>query len=143
MKLRTLILSAKLRKLTCLLPKFFRITRWISTYEMLRRYEKLRVFLLETNSSIVDAFYFSPSENRQLDNLLMKLESLNSVTKELRRETTSLSDIRDLFDAVIVEFRETRNRLYTNASIILCPLSESAIVKVPQGNSSATSTSER
>lgn len=51
-----------------------------------------------------------------------------------------MRDIRDLFDVVIVEFTETWNRLCTNASIILCPLFESAIVQVQQGNSSATST---
>lgn len=65
------------------------------------------------------------------------------MTKELQRDTTSLSDIQDLFDAVVKEFHETKNRLRSRARIILCPLFEHATVKIQEGNLSAVSTDEK
>ena len=73
----------------------------------------------------------------------MNLWSLEPVTKELQHDTKSLGDIRDLLNAVMKEFCETNNPLYTNSSIILCPLIESAIVKTQGGNFSMNSRDEK
>ena len=51
----------------------------------------------------------------------MKSESFNSVTGKLQRDIMSLSDVRDLFNAVMKEFSETNNLLCMNRSVILCP----------------------
>ena len=50
---------------------------------MLERYIELKWFLPELNSSVVDALCLLLSDNRRVDALLIQLESLNSVTKEL------------------------------------------------------------
>lgn len=104
---------------------------------------KLRVHLPEMNSSIVNSFCLSPSENHRVDNPLVKLESLDSVMEESQREKMSERNFRDLCDAITIELPETKNRLSTNASIILSPLIESRSIKIQQGNSLATSTDEK
>ena len=98
---------------------------------MIKRYAELRDYLPDMNSTIVDSYCLSPSEIRHVDKLLLQLESLDSVTKELQREITTMSDVRALFDGVIEEFPDQH------------PFFESGIVKIQTGNSLAMSSEEK
>ena len=110
---------------------------------MIERYIKLREFLPELNSTIVDSLCLSPSENRRIDNLVVQLESLNSVTKELLKDATSMIDTRALFDLVIEDFPETDNLLAPRAPIVHDPFFESGIAKVEGNNQTAMSSEEK
>lgn len=106
-KLRTLLLSAKLRVLTTIRPNNRSITRWSSTYEMVQMHIRLREFFPLLNSIPIDTLPLPTPENRRVDCFLKQLATLNSVTKTLQYDTTTLSDVRALFDAATEEFPET------------------------------------
>lgn len=142
-KLRTLLLSAKLLKLTPLRPKTRNATRWSSAFDMLVRYDRLREFLSELDSAEIDNLSLTTAENRRVDSLLLKLKDLESVTKALQYENTSIGDVRGLFDAVIEQFPQTATRLSSSSNIIHTPLFESGIIKVQLGNSGALCRDER
>ena len=142
-KLGTLLLGAKLRKLTPLRPKTRNMTRWSSSFEMILRYVRLREFLPKLDSSEIDRLSLTSTENRRIDSLLEQLKTLESVSKALQEERTSISDVRAMFDAVIEEFPETTDRLTSSAAIVHSPLLESGIVKVQRGKNGALSREER
>ena len=60
----------------------------------------------------------SVSQNRKLDSILKRLEILESVTKELQKEKTSVSDVRAVFHAIVEEFARTKSRIYAKAGIV-------------------------
>ena len=103
-KLRTLLLSAKLRKLTTLRPKIRNETRWSSPFEMLPRYFQLLEYLPKLNSPEVKELQPTVSENRRVDALVTRLSDLDEVTKNLQCDSTRLSDVRALLDAIIDDF---------------------------------------
>ena len=100
-KVRTLILSPKLRKLNTLRPKLRNETQLSSTYKMCMRYAQLREYLPELNSTDVDEMLLTIGENRTVDSLICRLKDLEPVTKTLQCETTTISNVRALFDVVI------------------------------------------
>ena len=142
-KLKTLILAARLMKLSQLRAKTRNVTRWSSTYEMLLRYNRLKDFLPKLNSSDIDSLCLSSSENRRVDTLLTNLKELESVTKILQAESTKLSDVRGLFDAVIDSYPETTSKLTSFASIVHSPVFKAAVVKLQLCNQGALSREER
>ena len=142
-KLRNLLLSAKLRKLTTLRPKLRNVTRWSSTYDVLRRHKELKPFLSKIDSVEIDELELSLSETRQVDSLVKNLEVFESVSKELQRDGTSLSDVRAVFDALMDEYPNLSDRLKWNANIVHRPEFESALVKLQRGNYSSLSREEK
>lgn len=142
-KLRGLLLSANLRKLTPLKPMLRNNTRWSSTLSMLSRYVRLREFLPNLNCYEIDELSLSVAENRRVDMLLVQLEPLDEVTKLLQSESTTVSDARALFDAVIQKYPDTTSRLASSAKIVHCPNFESGIVKIQRKNCSALSREEK
>lgn len=142
-KLRTLRLSARLRRLTSLRPMLRNTTRWISTFNMMARYVELRGFLPQFDSMEVDEMSLSPQENRRVDTIMERLKDFESVTKALQKDDTSLSEVRAIFDEVIDKLPETDCRLSSTANIVHCVWFESAIVKIQRGNSNALSREEQ
>ena len=77
-KLRTKLLSVKLRKFSNLLPVIRNVTRWSSTFQMIVRYEELRPPLLifaicfANETSLID-YFLSPPENNEIDALMLGL----------------------------------------------------------------------
>ena len=141
-KLRGLLLGAKLKKLTNLTPKLRNVTRWSSSYQMVQRYVELREYLALLESDEVDALSLTPAENRRADALLLQLKPLESVNKVLQTNSTTVSDARALFDAVIQKYSDTTNRLSSSAGIVHSPDFENAVVKIQRNNSSALSREE-
>eukprot|EP00171_Calliarthron_tuberculosum_P002604 IDg2604t1 len=105
LKLRNLIAAAKLRNLTHLRPKMRNVTWWSSSYEMLRRYQRLREFLP-----------------------MLHLDSVDELTPNHRDDVT-LVDVRILFDTVVEEYPETSARLKQDAGIVHDFVFESAVYK--------------
>lgn len=75
--LKSSVLKAKLRQLSPLRPEQPRVTRYTFAYEIFERYVKLREHLSKFNSTTVDSLC-----SRRIDNLLVQLETLNSVINE-------------------------------------------------------------
>jgi len=133
-KLKNIIPSAKLRKFTPLKPKCRNVTRWSSTYEMLRRYKRLRRFLPLLNLDEIEDLLPSSRQDRDIDNLLTLLAELDLVTKALQAEDRTLVEVRNLFDEVMTSVeRETGHRLGEDANIIHDKVFESAVRKIQRG----------
>jgi hypothetical protein len=132
-KMKNIIPSAKLRKVTHLKPKCANATRWSSTYQMLERYDKIKVFLQELNLNEVSDLLPNNREDREIEDLLTRLKNLDSVTLALQKENTSMADVRGLFDVVIEEYPESACRIGANADIVETPVFEAAGVKIQTG----------
>ncbi|KAI0566383.1 Ribonuclease H-like protein [Gracilaria domingensis] len=103
-KLRTLLAAAQLKIVTKLKPKLHCPTLWRSTFLMLSRYVKLRLLLGDLGCSHVDELIPSVSKHRRIQVIWKRLEELQSVSLELLKESTTLSDVWALFDETINEY---------------------------------------
>eukprot|EP00171_Calliarthron_tuberculosum_P014870 IDg14870t1 len=117
-KLKTLLLAAKLRSLTHPKAKTRNATRWSSTHDMLTRYVRVREFIPKLGSGDLDDMTLPSSENRRVNALLPQMRDLESVTKVLQSNSTTLAEVKCLFDAVLDKFPETAARLSASASIV-------------------------
>ena len=78
-------------------------TRWCSTFEMISRYEKLKNFIPRDDLEM--PYILDETEEAAVTSLYARLTEIETVTKTLQQELGfSLSDIRALFDALIVKF---------------------------------------
>ena len=133
-KLRNIIHSAKLRKMTPLRPKCGNVTRWSSTFVMMERYMKLKEFLPQLCLDDVDDLLPTAREDREIEALLERLADLDSVTKALQQENLTMWDVRQLFDTVIVEYPESATRISADSDIVHNKTFERAIVKIQKGS---------
>ncbi|EGZ22721.1 hypothetical protein PHYSODRAFT_490851, partial [Phytophthora sojae] len=74
-------------------------TRWSSTFSLLKRYFRLRPFILADDEELSD-FLPSRSAHRKLETLLASLRDVESVSKHLQDGLTLL-DARVLFDELL------------------------------------------
>ena len=115
-KLRTLKMSAKLRKHTPLMPVSFNTSRWTSISFRKKRYVEIKSVLVDHFSSdphLLDLF-LSPREEAAIGKLNEDMKILNSVTVALQRENLDLSNFRMLFNETLKNFQiltETMNTL--------------------------------
>lgn len=126
--LRTPNNSALLREYTDLKALKSNVTRWSSTYKMLKR--DLAIRDAAKMISQVEDLVPRPNTHRRIVQLTSQLEELDSVCVQLQGERCSLADVRVLFDAVISKYPVTREYLLADARIVHSPAFESAIVKV-------------
>ncbi len=68
---------------------------------MLVRYKEIEQYLRKLDCVEVDELTLSVLENRSIDSIFEKLKILNSVTKQLQKEDTTIADVLAIFDAVI------------------------------------------
>ena len=141
-KLRGLLLGAKLKELTSLTPKVRNVTRWSSSYQMVQLFIELQEFMGLLESDEVDALCLTPAESRRADDLLLQLKPLESVNKFLQTNSTSVSHARALFNAEIQKHSDTTNCLLSSAGIVHRPNFKNAVVKMQGKNSSALSREE-
>ncbi len=88
---------------------------------MLRRYIRIREHLPSLDAEEIDNIALTDHDNRCVDTLMKKFEPLKSVTSALQDDTSTVSDPRALFDAVIENSPGTANRLssFTDLRILL------------------------
>lgn len=72
-KLRTMLLKARLRSLTTLRLKMCHATRWSSTFKMIWRYLRIREFLPALESRAAHELSLSTSQNRRGEETMEKL----------------------------------------------------------------------
>jgi len=141
-KLSNLVLGAKLRKFTNLRPVKRNATRWSSSLEMLLRYERLKGFLSDLESEEIDDLILGTIEGRRVETLIKMLKDIESVTKLLQAQNTTMSNVRSLFDALEDAFPEMKSRLGKDAAIVHSVDFESVIVKIQLGKTDSFSASE-
>ncbi len=132
-KLKNPIPAAKLRKNTLLRAKCNNATRWSSTAAMLHRFQRIKAFITKLEIPDIDEHVPTYREQKHMDSLCAKLQDLDSVTKALQRDSLTISEVRELFDAVIEKFPHTETRLSSNAKIVRDPAFETGIVKIQEG----------
>ncbi|KAF1328177.1 hypothetical protein FI667_g7132, partial [Globisporangium splendens] len=120
--------SAALAQHTSLRPLKANATRWSSTYQMLRRYVRIK----ETIKMVpaVEDLLPSAATHRRIISLVEDLKDLESVCVKLQSEDCTLADVRLLFDAVISKFPVVTDQLRVNAKIVHSPGFENAVVKI-------------
>eukprot|EP00171_Calliarthron_tuberculosum_P021824 IDg21824t1 len=129
-KLKHPIPAAKLRKFTHLRAKLSNVTRWSSTVNMLKRYCEIREDIDRIDIEGIDEFIPDRRERKTIDDLCVKFECLDSVTKKLQADSTTMADVRALFDGVIKSFPDTHQRLSATARIIRDHSFESGVCKL-------------
>lgn len=129
-KLHTPNIAGKLLKVTHLKPKSYIKTRWSSTYEMLQRFLDLKDHIRGLENDELDRISPSTSEYKDIQELTKKFRELESVSKALQSDSCTLPMVRALFDTVIEEFPSMKNRLSSDAEIVLHPYFESGIIKI-------------
>lgn len=81
-------------------------------------------------------------QNLELQSLLQMLRQLESISKELQRESSDLAIARACFDEAIEFCPSMKSRLSASAEIILHPQFESGLLKILDGNCEQMSVDE-
>lgn len=131
-KLSTIKQAAKLRRATTLQPIKRNVTRWSSTFSMLKRFFELEEHL-DTRDSELIPFIPSRKEAQDLRNFLLDLKVFEAVSKKLQEADINLLDQRKLFDALISKYPRTEEYLGSASHILHSPKFESGICKIIQG----------
>lgn len=77
----------------------------------------------------VDDLSLSLAENRRAYLTLVNLEVFEPISKSLKKESTTISDVRGIFNAVIEDYFTNKDKISANPRIVQCPDFESGIVK--------------
>jgi hypothetical protein len=135
-KFKTIKGKAFLKNNGFLMAKSINQTRWSSTFKMIERYldlinyENGLIFALLGDNMSFLPLLLSPFENKEIKEIFVKLQKMNSVCLYLQKTDTSLSDVRILFDKLVKEFPIMSSFLSADAEIIKYPQFESGIVKL-------------
>ena len=147
MKLKGKKLGAKLRSSGCrLAPQQMNITRWSSTFNMLKRYTQIKAYHgnFTTETSILN-FLLNSREENDFGFLLKVLGKCEPVTKTLQSESIDLADIQLLFDGVLemLPYIDTsKKQLAKIATIIKYEEFETGVVKILSGRERALTEGE-
>jgi hypothetical protein len=131
-ELKTTKNLATLQQYTPLYPVQRNVTRWSSTFEMLKRYIKLEEFIIASDVDVEDLLP-TRKEHRIIEKLIVSLEDFESVTKKLEETDINMKQVRKLFDFLIKKYPSIRSKLSQNADIVHSKAFESGIVKILRG----------
>ncbi|RHY91523.1 hypothetical protein DYB35_011310 [Aphanomyces astaci] len=138
-----LLPAARLRRLTHLTAITRKATRWSSTYAMLKRYIAIRGFVHQLNDRTILSLLPTDEQDKEIDILLGILGELESGTKDLQAEDSTILDARNLFDETILLYPDAAKRLGPNADILVSPIFESAVTKLLNNAAGQLSAVER
>lgn len=131
-----------LKKETTLMPRLYLGSHWRIAYKMLRRYSQLLPSIRKIKRFSLrhcDAFdvLLTPEEDAQVDELLIALANMHSVSLSLQQDTLTLSDVRAIFDHTVATYPSTTSHLVQDTTSWV----ESGLIKLQTGD--ALSQSER
>lgn len=124
-----LLLIGKLRRKTDLEPVKRNVTRWSSTYEMLKRFFQIKDFVDDLDPDLA-CHLPSGYQTLLLKKILQDLSIFDNVSKQLQDQNCTLSEVRILFDAIINAYPGMEHYLAPNSHIVHSKNFESGIVKV-------------
>ena len=130
-KAATLKVSAKLRQLTKLAVVKENATRWSSTYQMIDRYFKIQTQL----SALVELLTLLPTpiEVDTLSRGFKCLQKFQDITIMLQRDGIPFSEVRGIFNLLIVDFPEMEHHLGRTSSLVINPDFEEGIMRIGKG----------
>jgi hypothetical protein len=130
-KAATLKVSAKLRQLTKLAVVKENATRWSSTYQMIDRYFKIQMQL----SALVEllALLPTPIEVDTLSRGFKCLQKFQDITIMLQRDAIPFTEVRGIFNLLVVDFPEMDFHLGTTSRLVINPDFESGIMRIVKG----------
>jgi len=123
--------AAELYKLTSLRAKKRNVTRWSSTYEMLERFMEQRPHIRLVEA--VEDFVPTSSENKKLGDVLRQLRKYNSVCKRVQCDSTTMSEVRLLFNSVVTDYPITGKYLKPTSKIVNSTAFENGLVNLSSG----------
>jgi hypothetical protein len=109
---------------------------------MISRYTQIRNVLPLLELDEIDEKMLNSRENNVVDTILKELEDFDSITKELQKETTTMADMRVLFDAIAEDYAIVKEKLAADAPIVSDKFFESALVKLQQGRKEVLNSAE-
>jgi hypothetical protein len=121
--------AGKLRNKTDLEPIIRNVTRWSSTYEMLKRFFRLQEFIDKTDELLATNLP-SPLEMIDLKCLMEDLEQFQSITILFQDSKRNLQEVRCIFDEMLKHYPKMDYYLSSDGGIVHSPDFENAIVKV-------------
>lgn len=142
-KLRTPLMSAKLRQKTVLRPRLQNGTRWSSTVLMLQRHAQLRKHVKRLDDVKIEVFLLSPAVERKVDVLIGKLAELDEVTKKLQCSDATIRITRVYFEAVLENYPNLSKRLGPAARVVKHPSLGYGILKLRNGHEEALITDKK
>ncbi|GMF19532.1 unnamed protein product [Phytophthora fragariaefolia] len=119
---------AELKKHTEPLPVTRNVTRWSSTFTMVQRYIRIRSDIKKIDA--VEDLLPTGGKHRKLVALFEHLKKFNNVCKRLQRETTGMTEVRVMFDALIAEYPVMAEHLRATAKIVHTPAFETGVTKM-------------
>lgn len=136
-KLSTPKQSAKLRRTTALQPIKRNLTRWSSTFEMVRRLITIIEFVDREDDELLENIP-SRLELGNLNTLFTDMEIFEQVTKRIQSSDIDLLVVRKLFDKLILRFPATAEHLAPDALIVESNDFESGLCELLRGGGSLT-----
>ena len=110
---------------------------------MIKHYCKIRDKISKVLSdSNLHSINLTTTDDKEIADLLPKLEEFDSVAKLLQRENLDMADVRMVFDGVIQKYPLTSVYLSATADIVHSPVFESAIVKIQNSETQSISFDE-
>eukprot|EP00644_Phytophthora_capsici_P010693 jgi/Phyca11/104102/e_gw1.9.810.1 len=125
-QLRTKKNAATLLKFTELRPAKRNVTRWSSTFKMVRRFLQIKHAVKHVEA--VEEFVSRARDCRKLEKLDQDLHALDSICVTLQSNKTTLADVRTLFDGVVERYPAMSNYLSKDATIVHSPTFEAAVL---------------
>jgi hypothetical protein len=138
-KLDSLKFRGLLRKNTHLAPSKRNVTRWSSTFNMLRRFFVIRKFIPQCLFDFIPA----PGDEKKLEILLKDMENIESVSKALQSDTISFAEARRLLDELVKDYPVLASHIEPYSSVVKHPELEIAIVVVMNGKEELLSTTQK
>ena len=120
-------LAGQLKRFTDLLPVTRNITRWSSTFQMVRRYCEILPFVTKIND--LRDIVLTRNQNTKIDELLVTLEQFETVTKKLQSSNLDLADARTMFNGLHLRYPHLPH-LSSNAEITRYPDFDNGVEKV-------------
>ncbi|RHY17778.1 hypothetical protein DYB32_010473 [Aphanomyces invadans] len=142
-KLKNLIPAAKLRAFTPLQAVTRNKNRWSSTFAMLERYVAIRGSIGQIIDRDIQNLALSPRQDNKVDELLVILADLNTVTLALQCDDLTMQGVRDHFDTVLEDHPGMTSRLACNSKNVKNPDFEVGVVKILAGRESSLTPGEK
>jgi hypothetical protein len=127
--LRQVKQAGKLRTKTDLEPIIRNVTRWSSTFEMVKRFLRLLEFI-DTTDEALAVYLPTPLEMITLKDLMKDLEQFQSTTLLLQEAKRNLQEVRSIFDEMLKHYPSMNYYLSSDGGIVHSTDFEIAIVKV-------------
>lgn len=129
-KIRTPVMSTKLRRHKPLRPKLRHDTIWSGIFVMLPRHTQIRKCVVKMAELVPDAMLLNLALERKVDYTIDRLKALDKVIKKLHRLYPTILTARAFSDAVLKDYSSVCDRLTSDACIVHDQQFESGILKI-------------